>query len=359
MEKLKAELHAHSLEDPYDHLKYPATTLIDRLASEGFKVLALTLHGRQYCPRELKAYAADRGITLIPGVEAFIEGRHTLLYNFDFDDFDKHKIRPLKAEHAQFLTDRVLPLLDSDRGFIWITGSASRIGTNAWNMETSMVRAGAVQAFLLDRGVNSDQIEPNAVGEEEAQTHALDDEHDRAVRLWVMPKFKYEPRPPRKVPPKPKVSDKFKIAMLTGLSASHAVKFAKFAKLKVGAGIMFDVIFFTVWDTTNNLACIYVYIAPGLGVGLPALPKVSATTHGPWNDFTTEKPMAVWQFGRWSRFTTAGVASWSVNWITIETPKGIDNVYERIDTGVPLGLGASTSVGDFIRVEGPDKFFGP
>src|SRR5215471_237823 len=85
MEKLKAELHAHSLEDPYDHLKYPATTLIDRLASEEFKVLALTLHGRQYCPRELKAYAADRGITLIPGVEAFIEGRHTLLYNFDFD----------------------------------------------------------------------------------------------------------------------------------------------------------------------------------------------------------------------------------------------------------------------------------
>jgi OmpA family len=281
-----------------------------------------------------------------------------LLYNFDFDDFDKHKFRPLKAEHAQFITDRVLPLLENDRGFIWMTGSASKIGTNAWNMETSMVRAGAVQAFLLDRGVTPDQIEPNAVGEEEAQTHALDDEHDRAVRLWVMPKFKYDPKPPRKVPPKPKVSDKFKIAMLTGLSISQGAKAAKFLRGRIGRGVAFDTIFFIVWDTTNNLSCIYVYVGIGLGFGASFLPKVSATTHGPWNDFATEKPMAVWQFGRWSRFTTAGVGSWSVNWITIETPKGIDNVYERIDTGTTLGAGATTTVGDFIALDvGP--FSGP
>jgi hypothetical protein len=296
-------------------------------------------------------------------IDAIFSGAGMLkavLYNFDFDDFDQRKIRPLKVEHAQFLTDRVIPLLENDRGFIWLTGSASRIGTNAWNMATSQVRMGAVQAFLQDHGVNPDQIEPDAVGEEEAQTHALDDERDRAVRLWVMPKFKYEPRPPRKVPPKPKLSDKFKIAMITGLSASQAVKFAKFRRLpRIGAGFAADVIYFMVWDTTNNLACIYLYAAAGLGVGLTALPKVSATTHGPWNNFTTEKPMAVSQFGTFSRFTTAGVASWSANWITIETPKGIDNVYERIDTGVTLGLGASTTVGEFIRLEGPNKFSGP
>lgn len=282
-----------------------------------------------------------------------------LLYNFDFDDFDKRKFRPLKAEHAKFLSDRVLPLLEHDRGFIWITGSASRIGTNAWNMETSMARVGSVHAFLLDRGVDPGQIEPNAVGEEEAKTHAIDDERDRAVRLWVMPKFKYEPRPPKKVPAAPKVSQKFKLSMLTGLSASHATKFAKFLKVKVGGGPMADVAFFMIWDTTNNLACYYVYIGLGLGVGLPDSPSVSVTTHGPWNDFTTEKPMAVWQFGKWSRFTTAGVASHSVNWITIETPKGINNVYEKISTGITIGVGASSSIGDFIRVEGPNRFSGP
>lgn len=85
MENLKAELHAHSLEDPFDDLEYPATRLIDYLAREGFRVLALTLHGKQHCPRDLQRYASERGITLIPGVEAFIEGKHTLLYNFDFD----------------------------------------------------------------------------------------------------------------------------------------------------------------------------------------------------------------------------------------------------------------------------------
>ena len=69
--------------------------------------------------------------------------------------------------------------------------------------------------------------------------------------------------------------------------------------------------------------------------------------------------MGVWQFGRWARFTTAGVADWTVNWITIETPKGIDNVYESIDTGTTYGAGGSSTIGDFIRLEGPDAFNGP
>jgi predicted metal-dependent phosphoesterase TrpH len=85
MQKLKAELHSHASEDPYDRLPYSARTLIDRLSEERFDVLALTLHGIQHYPEELIKYADKRGILLIPGVEAFIEGKHTLLYNFDFD----------------------------------------------------------------------------------------------------------------------------------------------------------------------------------------------------------------------------------------------------------------------------------
>ncbi|MBG0809769.1 OmpA family protein [Methylosinus sp. H3A] len=282
-----------------------------------------------------------------------------LLYNFDFDDFDKRKFRPLKTEHQKFLSERVVPLLERNRGFVWMTGSASRIGSNDWNMETAMVRVGTVQAFLLDHGVDGNQIEPNAVGEEEAQTHALDDERDRGVRLWIMPKLEDDPRPPKKVPPRPKVSRKFRIAMVTAISASHASRLAKFSRFKLGGGPLVDFAVFTVWDMTNNIACMYAYVGLGLGVGLPSLPSGSVTTHGPWNDFTTEKPMAVWQFGRWSRFTTAGAGSHSVNWITIETPRGIDNVYEKIDTGVTYGVGMSSSVGDFIRAAPPERFSGP
>src|SRR4051794_36251022 len=67
-----------------------------------------------------------------------------LLYNFDFDDFKDRQFRPLKDKHAKFLDDKVLPLLKNGDSAIWLQGSASRIGTNSWNMETSMVRAGRV-----------------------------------------------------------------------------------------------------------------------------------------------------------------------------------------------------------------------
>jgi predicted metal-dependent phosphoesterase TrpH len=99
MRKLKAELHCHAAEDPYDTLSYTARDLIDLLAQQGFEVMALTLHGKQHYPDDLRQYAHDRGILLIPGVEAFIGRKHILLYNFDydpnqiktFDDIRRHK----------------------------------------------------------------------------------------------------------------------------------------------------------------------------------------------------------------------------------------------------------------------------
>jgi hypothetical protein len=280
-----------------------------------------------------------------------------LLYNFDFDDFYMRQWRPLKTEHTKFLLEKALPLLENDRGAVWLQGSASRIGTNPWNMETSMVRASRIQQLLANSGVNHDQIQPDAIGEEGAVNHALDDERDRSVKMWVFPKFKYDPPPPRRVPPKPLISTKFKIAMLTGLSASHAAKHAKWLKMKFGAGFAIDVNFFIVWDTKNNLSCMYVYVGLGIGLGL-ALP-IGATTPGPWNEFETDAPMSVWQFGRWARFTTAGAGSKSVNYIHIETPKGVSNVYETINTGTTMGAVMSSTVGDFIRIEGPARFTGP
>jgi predicted metal-dependent phosphoesterase TrpH len=79
---LKAELHAHTADDPVDRIPHTAIELIDRAAELGYGALAITLHERQLNVAPLVPYAAERGVTLIPGVERTIEGRHVLLLNF-------------------------------------------------------------------------------------------------------------------------------------------------------------------------------------------------------------------------------------------------------------------------------------
>jgi len=80
--ELKADLHLHTREgDPF--IPYDARGLIDRAVREGFQVLSITNHNTVTFNEDLRAYARERGILLIPGVEATIEGRHVLLYNLD------------------------------------------------------------------------------------------------------------------------------------------------------------------------------------------------------------------------------------------------------------------------------------
>ena len=80
--RLKVDLHLHTREgEPC--ITYDAYTLIDRAAREGYDVLSITNHDLCTFSERLVDYAADRGIVLIPGAEATIEGRHVLIYNFD------------------------------------------------------------------------------------------------------------------------------------------------------------------------------------------------------------------------------------------------------------------------------------
>jgi len=79
---LKVELHTHTADDPEDLVPHSTERLIDRAAALGYQALAVTLHNRQLDPVPFTSYAADRGITLIPGIERTIEGRHVLLLNF-------------------------------------------------------------------------------------------------------------------------------------------------------------------------------------------------------------------------------------------------------------------------------------
>ena len=82
---LKTELHTHTNDDPEDGKRivvHSAEQLIDQAEEQGFQVLSITNHNQQLFTASLEKYAKERGILLIPGVEATLEGKHVLLYNF-------------------------------------------------------------------------------------------------------------------------------------------------------------------------------------------------------------------------------------------------------------------------------------
>ena len=79
---LKVELHSHSADDPVDRIAYSTNQLIERAAALGYTALAVTLHDRQLDIRPFASLAAERGVTLIPGIERTIHGKHVLLLNF-------------------------------------------------------------------------------------------------------------------------------------------------------------------------------------------------------------------------------------------------------------------------------------
>jgi predicted metal-dependent phosphoesterase TrpH len=98
---LKVELHAHSADDPLDAIPHTTPQLIERAADMGYHALALTLHDRQLDLAPYASFARERGVTLIPGIERTIQGKHVLLLNFrrgaedvnSFDDLARLKQR--------------------------------------------------------------------------------------------------------------------------------------------------------------------------------------------------------------------------------------------------------------------------
>ena len=79
----------------------------------------------------------------------------------------------------------------------------------------------------------------------------------------------------------------------------------------------------------------------------------SATMPGDWNDFSTNKPLAVNQFGGPARFTTGGAGPWTKNYINfMGLPPGTMTVPNPLpfSTGFTIGIGAGTSVGT-MRLE--------
>lgn len=83
--KYKASLHLHTKEDYEDGtiINYSICDLIDEALRLDFKILALTGHKTFLFKTEYGEYAKEKGILLIPGIEAEIKGRHCLILNCD------------------------------------------------------------------------------------------------------------------------------------------------------------------------------------------------------------------------------------------------------------------------------------
>ena len=95
---LKADFHIHTREDPHDFIRHTAVELLEEASRQGFDVLAITCHNKRLWTDDLRRRADDLGLLLIPGVEAAIEGRHTLLLDMPYS-----RLRVRNFEHVRRL----------------------------------------------------------------------------------------------------------------------------------------------------------------------------------------------------------------------------------------------------------------
>jgi predicted metal-dependent phosphoesterase TrpH len=93
---LKADFHIHTREDPHDFIRHTAVELLEEAARQAFDVIAITCHNKRLWNETLRRRAEDLGILLIPGVEAAIEGRHTLLLDMPYS-----RLRVRNFEHVR------------------------------------------------------------------------------------------------------------------------------------------------------------------------------------------------------------------------------------------------------------------
>jgi predicted metal-dependent phosphoesterase TrpH len=137
---IKTELHAHTDADPADRIAHGVRGMVDHAVGLGYGAIAVTLHDRYFDPAEDAAYARDRGLVLIAGIERTIRGRHILLINFPAEsarvrDFDE--LAELKAGHPRGLV--VAPHA------FYPTPSA--LGTHLMNTHAALIDAVEVNAM--------------------------------------------------------------------------------------------------------------------------------------------------------------------------------------------------------------------
>lgn len=104
---VKADLHLHTAEDPFDEIDYTAAELLERAHAAGFGILAITLHDKVFDDPAVFAQARELGILLIQAAELRIEGADTVLLNISVEEaagirtFDD--LRRLRARRGKSL----------------------------------------------------------------------------------------------------------------------------------------------------------------------------------------------------------------------------------------------------------------
>ncbi len=79
-------------------------------------------------------------------------------------DFDKSEIKP-KGKEALDEVVRKLNLAGAELGLIVSTGHADSSGSGEYNVDLSLRRAEAVKAYLISKGIDSNDIKTAGVGE--------------------------------------------------------------------------------------------------------------------------------------------------------------------------------------------------
>ncbi|HKU43142.1 MAG TPA: OmpA family protein [Polyangiales bacterium] len=259
-------------------------------------------------------------------------GVRAVLMNFDVDSAE------LKPQHREFLDRSVAPVLVHKRARIWLQGQASNTGSQRHNLELSHRRAQQVAAHLASRGVQATQMQIDWVGESLAGTRLQELSKERAVSLMAAP-LAHVPVPAASPPATltTPTTDTFKIRLLGALAASAGVA-------------TLERLFFQIWDPSHALTCFYMYQSGGLAKGKG--PILSATLSGPWNKFTTTKPIAVDEFAGAARFSTAGTMWWTVNYLNIMgLPAGVATAPNplELETGFTMGLGIGSTLGEMVK----------
>jgi predicted metal-dependent phosphoesterase TrpH len=81
MNDLKVDLHTHTREDPKDIVHYDACALIDKAQQLGYDALAITNHDVVTDWPHILEHAAQKGVLLIPGMEATLSNKHVVILN--------------------------------------------------------------------------------------------------------------------------------------------------------------------------------------------------------------------------------------------------------------------------------------
>ncbi len=97
MIRLKADLHTHTADDPYDDVRYSSEMLVDAVAQLNVQVLAIACHRKVVEFPRLTEYARRRDVLLVPAVELLVEGRHVVALNPDAEQAAARTFAQLRA----------------------------------------------------------------------------------------------------------------------------------------------------------------------------------------------------------------------------------------------------------------------